>query len=161
MRGSLRAWSSAMTTTAAALRHPQVGQQNFPGVVREGNGCLQITTTPGQTISSDGLASGASICPRSMRKIDLSLYVRAKDLTAAKDNGGLFVLAEFCNATGQNIARQFLVGAEGRTETRRREVDDRYLCIQATQGDGQGPEGRSLVQVGIWPQGLHGLGSLR
>ena len=29
--------------------------KNFPGVARNGDGCLQITTTPGKTISAEGV----------------------------------------------------------------------------------------------------------
>ena len=93
--------------------YPQAKNKNFPGSVHEGNGCLQITTAPGKTISSDGLGIWSTDLPTvDDAKINLSLYVRGKDLKASKDNGGLFVLAEFCNETGQNITRQFLVGAE-------------------------------------------------
>ena len=45
-------------------------------------------------------------------EIDLSLHVHAHDIKAVKENGGLFVLAQFCNETGQKVTRQFLVGAE-------------------------------------------------
>jgi parallel beta-helix repeat protein len=87
--------------------------KNFPGVVRDGGGCLEAAAAPGKTMSSDGMAFWSVDLPTvDEAKIDLSLCVRANELKAAKDNGGLFVIAEFANSTGQNVVRRFLVGAE-------------------------------------------------
>ena len=60
-----------------------------------------------------GSATGASACrPPTRAQIDLSLWIRAKGVKAAAENGGLYVAAEFCDETGQNATRQYLVGGD-------------------------------------------------
>ena len=64
-------------------------------------------------ISSDGYGFWSVDMPTlDDAQIDLSLWVMAKKLKATKDNGGLFVVAEFCDVTGQNVTRQYLAGAD-------------------------------------------------
>jgi hypothetical protein len=79
---------------------------------------------PDKTISAEGYGVWSVDLPTvDDAQIDLSLWVRAKKLKAAKpansseekmagkENGGLFVAAEFRDITGQNVTRQYLVGA--------------------------------------------------
>ena len=89
-----------------------------------GLACFQVASlSPDKAISADGYGIWSIDLPTvDDAQIDLSLWVRAKKLTAAKpangaedktagrENGGLFVTAEFRDVTGQNVTRQYLVG---------------------------------------------------
>ena len=81
---------------------------------REGNvACLQVGSVRDKTISGDGIGFwGASLPTTDDAQIDLSLWVRARNLKAAKENGGLFVTAQFTDETGQSVSRQYLVSAD-------------------------------------------------
>ena len=87
---------------------------DFPGHARPGGECcLQVSAMPGKTMSADGLAYWSVDLPTlDDAQIDLSVWIRAHEIKPANGNGGLFVLAEFCDETGQNMTRQFLAGAE-------------------------------------------------
>ena len=64
-------------------------------------------------MSAEGLAYWSVDLPTvDGTEIDLSLWIRADEIKPADGNGGLFVLAEFCDQTGQHVSRQFLVGSE-------------------------------------------------
>ena len=74
--------------------------------------CLQVCALPGKSLSADGLGYWSPKLPTTDEaQIDLSLWIRAKGIKPAGDNGGVYALAEFCDETGQNITRQYLVGA--------------------------------------------------
>ena len=63
-------------------------------------------------MSAEGLGYWSPRLPTTDEaQIDLSLWIRAKGVKPAGDNGGVYALAEFCDETGQNINRQYLVGA--------------------------------------------------
>ncbi len=93
---------------------------------REGNvACLQVGSVRDKTISADGIGFwGASLPTTDDAQIDLSLWVRAKNVKAAKpasnssekmagrENGGLYVTVQFTDETGQNASRQYLVSAD-------------------------------------------------
>ncbi len=83
-----------------------------PTAARSHGVCLQVASAPGQTIDPEGLGFWSTDLPTTDgAKIDLSLWVRASKVKATAAGGGLYVLAEFRDATGQNITRQFLVGS--------------------------------------------------
>ena len=81
---------------------------------RPGNvACLQISSVRAKTISAAGYGYwGVSLPTTDGAEIDLSLWIRARQVKAAGPNGGLYVAAEFCDDTGQNVTRQYLVGGE-------------------------------------------------
>jgi hypothetical protein len=73
---------------------------------------LQVGAVPKKTVSAEGFGYWSPDLPTTDgAQIDLSLWVRAKNIKAAKENGGLYALAEFHNETGQNVSRQHLLGA--------------------------------------------------
>ena len=82
-------------------------------VANDGLACLQIASyPPDKTISTDGYGFWSIDLPTmDGAQIDLSAWIFAKNVKAAKENGGLYVLAEFRDETGQNVSRQYLVGA--------------------------------------------------
>ena len=94
-------------------------------VANDGLACLQIASyPPDKTISSDGYGFWSVDMPTmDGAQIDLSAWVMARNVKAARpasisdgkmagrENGGLYVLAEFHDETGQNVSRQYLVGA--------------------------------------------------
>ena len=129
---------------------PKAGNKNFPGAAYDGDSCLQITTTKGTNISSDGLSFWSVDLPTvDDAKIDLSLWIRAKALKAAKDNGGLFVLAEFCNGTGQNVNRQFLVGADDGREPAGAEWMTGNYAYRQLKGTVTAPKGACWFRLGF------------
>ncbi len=74
---------------------------------------LQIGATPGKKISAEGYAYWSPALPTADNaQIDLSLWVRLKEVKSTADNGGLFVTAEFSDITGQHVTRQYLAGAD-------------------------------------------------
>ena len=74
--------------------------------------CLQVCALPGKSLSAEGLGYWSPKLPTTDEaQIDLSLWIRAKGIKPAGENGGVYALAEFCDETGQNITRQYLVGA--------------------------------------------------
>ena len=82
-----------------------------PTAARSQGVCLQVSSAPGQSISADGLGFwGTDLPTTDGAQIDLSLWIRASRVTAAAAGGGVYALAEFRDATGQNVSRQFLAG---------------------------------------------------
>jgi hypothetical protein len=74
---------------------------------------LQVGTVPQKTVSSEGFGYWSPDLPTTEgAQIDLSLWVRAKNVKAVGENGGLYTLAEFHNETGQHVTRQYLVGGD-------------------------------------------------
>ena len=87
---------------------------------RNKNGCLQVAALPGKTLHPDGLGYWSVSLPTvDGAKIDISAWIRAKGVKAASPAGGVYLLAEFRNATGQNISRQYVVGANDGEEAAR------------------------------------------
>jgi hypothetical protein len=74
--------------------------------------CLQVCAIPGKSVSAKGLGYWSPSLPTTDgAQIDLSLWIRAEGIKPADENGGVHAMAEFCDETGQNIKRQYLVGA--------------------------------------------------
>ena len=66
--------------------------------------CLQVCAIPGKSLSAEGLGYWSANLPTTDEaQIDLSLWIRAKGIKPAGENGGVYALAEFCDETGQNI----------------------------------------------------------
>jgi hypothetical protein len=102
-------WTTAMPAVAKGIDDKSVGRPDHPDQFA----ALQIGAVPTKTMSAQGLAYWSVTLPTTDgAQIDLSLWVRAKDVKAARENGGLFVTVEFCDETGQNVTRQYLVGAD-------------------------------------------------
>jgi hypothetical protein len=74
---------------------------------------LQVGAVPKKSVASDGYGYWSPALPTADdAQIDLSLWVRLKDVKSTPDNGGLFVTAEFRDVTGQNVTRRYLAGAD-------------------------------------------------
>lgn len=74
---------------------------------------LQVGAVPEKKISAEGFGYWSPALPTADgAQIDLSLWARLKGVRPTADNGGLFVAAEFCDITGQNVTRQYLAGAD-------------------------------------------------
>ena len=85
-----------------------------PTAARSNGVCLQVSSAPGKTISAEGYGFWSVDLPTTDgAKIDLSLWVRASKVRAAAPGGGVYAVAEFRDATGQNVSRQFLAGGAG------------------------------------------------
>jgi hypothetical protein len=118
---------------------------------RPGNvACLQIGSVREKTISAAGFGYwGVSLPTTDRAVIDLSLWVRAKGVKAAGPNGGLYVAAEFCDETGQNATRQYLVGGEdGRQAAGADWMTGDYLYKQLT-GVVTAPPGARWFKLGF------------
>ena len=91
-----------------------IHQFDDPTAGRPGSAAyLQVGAIPGKTISADGFGYWSTSLPTTDgAQIDLSLQARAKNVKAAKHNGGLYAVVEFCDETGQNVTRQYVVGAD-------------------------------------------------
>jgi hypothetical protein len=98
----------------AAIRKFSQDPVAIKDVANDGLTCLQIASyPPDKTISAEGFGFWSVDLPTTdAAQIDLSLWIMAKNLKAAKENGGLYALAEFCDETGQNVTRQYLVGGK-------------------------------------------------
>ena len=76
--------------------------------------CLQVSAAPGKSITAEGLGYWSVDLPTTDgAQIDLSLWIRASKIKAAAAGGGVYTVAEFCDATGQNATRQYLAGGAG------------------------------------------------
>jgi parallel beta-helix repeat protein len=76
--------------------------------------CLQVSAAPGKSITAEGLGYWSVDLPTTDgAQIDLSLWIRASKIKAAAGGGGVYAIAEFCDATGQNATRQYLAGGAG------------------------------------------------
>ena len=74
---------------------------------------LQVGAMLKKSISADGYGYWSPALPTTDgAQIDLSLWARLKDVKSTGPNGGLFVVAEFRDITGQNVTRQYLAGAD-------------------------------------------------
>jgi hypothetical protein len=74
---------------------------------------LQVGAVPKRSISAEGFGYWSPALPTvDGAVIDLSLWPRLKDVKSVGDGGGLFVVAEFRDETGQNVTRQYLAGAD-------------------------------------------------
>ncbi len=155
-------WDKGPFDDAAAIRKfsddPAAAKDN----ANLGLACFQIASyPPDKVISSDGYGFWSVDMPTlDDAQIDLSLWVMAKKLKATKDNGGLFVVAEFCDVTGQNVTRQYLAGADdGSTASSPPSGEksvgaglrDRRLQVQADQEHRHGAQGRPVVPRGLRP----------
>ena len=59
-----------------------------------------MSAIAGKTMSADGLGYWSVDLPAvDGAQIDLSLYIRANEIKPVNENGGLFVVAEFCDET--------------------------------------------------------------
>jgi hypothetical protein len=74
---------------------------------------LQIGAVPQKVVSAEGYAFWSPALPTTDdAHIDLSLWARLKEIKSTAAGGGLFVLVEFRDVTGQNASRQYLAGGE-------------------------------------------------
>ena len=65
--------------------------------------CLQVASVRDKVVCADGFGFwGVSLPTTDGAQIDLSLWVRAKNLKSPNNDGGLYVTAEFADDTGQN-----------------------------------------------------------
>ena len=88
------------------------GGADDPSAIWKNTVCLQVCTAPGKTVSAEGLGYWSVRLPTTDdAQIDLSLWIRAKGVKPAGEHGGVYAMAEFCDATGQNTQRQYLPGA--------------------------------------------------
>ena len=118
---------------------------------RPGNvACLQVGSVRKKTISAAGFGFWSVSLPTTDgAQIDLSLWIRAKGVKAAAENGGLYVAAEFCDETGQNATRQYLVGADdGRKAAGPDWIAGDYLYKQL-QGMATAPKGARWFKLGF------------
>ena len=124
--------------------------------------CLQVCAAPGKTISAEGLGYWSVRLPTTDEaQIDLSLWIRAKGVKPAGENGGVYALAEFCDETGQNIKRQYLVGAnDGQKVVGEKWTQGTYK-YQKVSGTVTAPNGRAVVQDGLRHPQLLRLGRLQ
>ena len=73
---------------------------------------FQVCAAPGKTVSAEGLGYWSVKLPTTDdAQIDLSLWIRAKGIKPVGANGGVYTVAEFCDETGQNASRQYLVAS--------------------------------------------------
>jgi hypothetical protein len=74
---------------------------------------LQVGAALKKSVSAEGYGYWSPALPTTDgAQIDLSLWARLKEVKSTADNGGLFVTAEFCDITGQNVTRQYLAGGD-------------------------------------------------
>ena len=75
-------------------------------------GSLQMgALAPDKPISAEGYGYWSPSLPTTDgAQIDISFWLRAKKVKAVKENGGIFVAIEFCDETGQNVSRQYVIG---------------------------------------------------
>jgi hypothetical protein len=118
---------------------------------RPGNvACLQIGSVREKTVSAAGFGFwGVSLPTTDGAQIDLSLWIRAKGVKAAGPDGGLYVAAEFCDETGQNATRQYLVGADdGRKAAGTDWMTGSYL-YKPLKGMATAPKGARWFKLGF------------
>ena len=71
-----------------------------------------MSATAGKTLSPAGLGYWSVDLPTvDGAQIDVSAWIKAKKVKPAGASGGVYLLAEFRDATGQNVSRQYIVGA--------------------------------------------------
>jgi len=124
---------------------------NDKTAARPGNvTCLQVGSVEDKTISAQGFGFWGTCLPTTDgAEIDLSLWVRARNVKAAAENGGLYVTVEFTDETGQNASRQYLVSAEEGEEAAGAEwITGDYLYRQLT-GMVTAPQGARWFKLGF------------
>ena len=133
---------------------------------------LQVGAVPKRSISAEGFGYWSPELPTvDGAVIDLSLWPRLKDVKSVGDGGGLFVVAEFRDETGQNVTRQYLAGADpaparryaeqGPAEASRGGVHDGRLPAQETLRHRNRSQGSPLDATGLRPAKLHRVGVLQ
>jgi hypothetical protein len=107
-------WSKGPFEDPTAIRKFSDDPAAIKDDANNGLACFQIASyPPDKTISTEGYGFWSVDLPTTDgAQMDLSLWVMARNVKAVKDGGGLFVAAEFCDATGQNVTRQYLAGAD-------------------------------------------------
>ncbi|NQT92158.1 MAG: hypothetical protein HQ559_05300, partial [Lentisphaerae bacterium] len=118
---------------------------------RPGNvACLQVGSVREKTISSEGYGYwSASLPTTDGAQIDIALWVRARNVKAAGENGGLYVTVEFCDETGQNATRHYLAGADDGQKTVGPEwVTGDYL-YRELKGTATAPAGARWFKLGF------------
>jgi len=105
-----------MNNIAYNNTYPGATVENFnddPTAARNKKVCLQVCSLPGKALVPDGLGYWSVDLPTvDGAKIDVSAWIKAKGVTPTSASGGVYLLVEFRNVTGQNLSRQYIVGAE-------------------------------------------------
>jgi hypothetical protein len=84
-----------------------------PTAARSDKVCLQVCAIPGKSITPEGLGYWSPDLPTvDAAQIDVSLWIKARQVQPASPSGGVYALVEFHNETGQQVTRQFVVGAD-------------------------------------------------
>ena len=112
-------------------------------------GSLQMgALTPDTPISAQGYGYWSPNLPTTDgAQIDLSFWLCAKKVKAAKENGGIFVTVEFCDETGQNVSRQYVIGGgDGEKLVAADWATGDYL-FRPLAGMVAAPKGAALVQT--------------
>ena len=106
-------WSKGPFEVPAAIRNFSDDPAAIKDDANLGLACFQIASyPPDKAISAEGFGFWSVDLPTTDGvQIDLTLWVMARNLKSSKDNGGLYVTAEFRDETGQNVTRQYVAGA--------------------------------------------------
>ena len=104
-----------MNNIAYNNNYPGATVENFnddPTAARNKKVCLQVCSQPGKALIPDGLGYWSVDLPTvDGAKIDISAWLKAKEVKPSNTSGGVYLLAEFRDVTGQNVSRQYIVGA--------------------------------------------------
>ncbi len=112
--------------------------------------CLQVSAAPGKTISAEGLGYWSVDLPTTDgAQIDLSLWIRASKIKSAAAGGGIYALAEFRDATGQNVAKQFLAGGEGDAKPANVDFMEGTYAYKKLSGMVTAPSGARWFRMGF------------
>jgi hypothetical protein len=107
-------WDKGPFDDPAAIRKLSDDPAAIKDDANNGLACLQIASyPPDKTISDQGYGFWSTELPTTDdARIDLSLWVMARHLKAAKAGGGLFAAVEFRDEVGQHVTRQYLAGGD-------------------------------------------------
>jgi len=112
--------------------------------------CLQVSAAPGTNVTAEGLGYWSVDLPTTDgAQIDLALWIRANKVKATAAGGGVYALAEFRDATGQNVSKQFLTGGEGDAKPVHPEFVEGTYAYKKLSGMVTAPAGARWFRMGF------------
>ena len=121
-----------------------------PAAARNKQVCLQVCAIPGKTIAAEGLGYWSADLPAvDDAKIAISAWIKASAVKAANASGGVYLLAEFRDETGQNVARQYVVGGDDGVKAARPDFAAGTYDHKQAAGTLTAPKGARWFRVGF------------
>jgi len=130
-----------------------------PNAAHSDSMCLQAAAIPDETVSPEGVGYwGVSLPTVDGAKIDVGLWLKASGVEA-ENGGGVYVFAEFCDATGQHRQREYVVGASDGGEIARPECASGSYEMRRLEASVTAPEGARWFRLAMGLRHCRGVAS--